>query len=83
MPNLPKEPGDAVLSRDGTVKVNGVIVGVWEYEAPDIMPPTYHFAFAKGQDPEFSRFFRQLFKAELPQYLASVGKLPSRGDMFN
>ena len=29
MPNIPKQAGDAVLSRDGTVKVNGAVVGVW------------------------------------------------------
>jgi hypothetical protein len=29
MPNMPKQAGDAVLNRDGTVKVDGVTVGVW------------------------------------------------------
>lgn len=76
MPNLPKQHGDAVLSRDGTVKVKGVKVGVWKYEPPDIFPPQYHFAFAVGDDVVFSRMFKHLFKAELPQFLASVGKLP-------
>jgi hypothetical protein len=74
MPNLPKKPGDAVLSRDGTVKVDGNKVGYWVYEAPDIMPPMYHFSFEKGGDIVFSQMWKHQFKEDLPRFLE--GKPP-------
>ena len=71
MPNMSKQPGDAVLSRDKTVKLDGKKVGYWEYEAPDIMPPQYHFSFEKGGDVVFSCTFKDNFKAQLPKFLES------------
>jgi len=69
MGNLPKQPGDAVLSRDGSVKVDGKKVGYWEYDAPDIMPPTYHFSYGKGGEIVFSRMWKHHFKAQLPFFI--------------
>ncbi len=69
MGNLPKQPGDAVLSRDRSVKVDGKKVGYWEYDAPDIMPPTYHFSYDKGGEIVFSRMWKHHFKAQLPFFV--------------
>ena len=76
MPNRPKQPGDAVLSRDGTVKVDGVAVGFWWVDGNDL----YHFDFKRPKDPEsewgiFSDVFRHHFKAKLPQALKDAAKL--------
>jgi hypothetical protein len=78
MPNLPKQPGDAVLSRDGTVKVNGARVGFWWVDGNDL----YHFDFARPVDPSWAvgvtgHPIRHMFKAEIPRYLANIGKLPA------
>jgi hypothetical protein len=76
MPSTPKQPGDAVLSRDGTVKINGEIVGVWWLENWKGVMRMYNFAFAEGEDPVVSDVFKDLFKADIPKYLRSIGKLP-------
>jgi hypothetical protein len=73
MPNMKKQPGDAVLSRDGTVKVNGEKVGYWTYEAPDIMPPTYHhFSHTKGGDIVFSQMWKHHFKEGLDRLIEGI-----------
>jgi len=77
MPNMPKRPGDAVLSRDGTVKVNGVRVGVWWKDGNDL----YHFGFARPENEEsgwgvVTHVFRHEFKTEIPKYLASTHRPP-------
>jgi hypothetical protein len=69
MPNLPKQPGDPVLSRDGTVKLDGKKVGYWTYEEPDIMPPIYHFSYEKGGEVVFSQMWKHHFKAQLPFFI--------------
>ena len=66
VPNMPKQPGDAVLCRDGRAKVSGKTVGIWwkdDYR-------WYHFAPAENQKPVVSRFFRDELKAAIPQYLS-------------
>lgn len=50
-----RPPGDARLSRDGTVKLRGFSVGVWwrdDYH-------WYHFAKELGADASVSRFSRR------------------------
>jgi hypothetical protein len=74
---MPRQPGDAVLSRDGTVKVDGDTVGVWRLGQ---WPPDpgqgvmrmYYFSFAKDELPCVTAMFRHHFKAAIPRYL----KLP-------
>jgi hypothetical protein len=82
MPNMLKQAGDAVLSRDGTVKVNGAVVGVWWtsfWTEGDMQ--FYNFAFKKGLEPVVSKMFRHEFKAAIPKYLASIDKLPPPGGL--
>lgn len=70
MPNMRKQPGDAILSRDGTVKVNGVSVGVWwrgYWEEADVH--FYHFALARDKEPLVTEQFRHRFKARIPEHL--------------
>ena len=55
--------------------MNGKIVGFYKYEAPDMMPPTYHFSLTKSGEIVFSRMFKHLFKAELPKFLEGLSKL--------
>jgi hypothetical protein len=75
--NMPKQPGDAVLSRNGTVKVDGDTVGVWwlgqwPSDPGQGVMPMYYFALAKDELPAVTAMFRHQFKAAIPQYL----KLP-------
>lgn len=77
MPNRPKQTGDAVLSRDGTVNVKGVAVGFWWVDGNDL----YHFDFKRPKNPEsdwgiFSDVFRSNFKSGLPAALKEAGRLP-------
>lgn len=77
MPNMPKRPGDAVLSRDGTVKVNGQQVGFWWMWRDELR--LYHFAFTRPQDEAaetgvVGNIFRHLFKAKVAEYITSAGK---------
>ena len=77
------QPGSAVLSRNGTVKVNGARVGFW-WVWPDIR--LYHFDFARPDDEArapgvVTNTFRHFFKAQIPEYLARMGKLPIDGRM--
>jgi hypothetical protein len=65
------------LSRDGTAKVNGIRVGFWWVDGNDL----YHFDLKRPDDPSWnfgvvSGVLRHMFIAEIPRYLASVGKLP-------
>lgn len=76
MPNMPKQAGDPVLCRDGSVEVEGVKVGFWIYRPPDELPPAYDFSFTKGGEIVFGRLFKQVFKADLPKFLESVSRLP-------
>lgn len=65
MPNLPKQPGDAVLTRDGIVKLNGKNIGVWwrdDYH-------WHHFAEWDGGEPLLSTFFRHELRSAIPQFL--------------
>jgi hypothetical protein len=76
MRKMPLQPSDAVLSRDGTVKVNGAQVGFWWVDGNDL----YHFDFKRPDDPSWAtgvagHAIKHLFKAEIPKYLASIGKL--------
>lgn len=78
MANPRKQPGDAVLSKDSTVKVNGISVGFWWVDGNDL----YHFDFARPENTEsawgeVTDVFRSSFKAEIPRRLASIGKLPT------
>ena len=77
MPNLPKQPGDAVLSRDGTVKVNGVEVGHWWVDGNDL----YHFDLIKPKNPSrdwgcVTGVLMHEFKADIPRALERTGKTP-------
>lgn len=76
MPNMPKQSGDAVLSRDGTVKIHGTTVGFWRLESWEEVMRIYHFSLSKDQEPVVSELFKHHFKARIPEYLASIGKLP-------
>jgi len=68
---MPKRRGDAVLSRDGTVKLKGKLVGVWWVDGNDL----YHFARARPQkESEFGEvtdIFRHELKTRIAEYLAS------------
>lgn len=66
MPNMPRQPGDAVLCREGRVKVAGRIVGVWWMDRDHHF---YHFAFREGDGPVLTDFFRHDFKAAIPRFL--------------
>ena len=71
MPTKPRKPRDAVLRRDGTVKLAGAVVGVWwrdDYH-------WHHFASADGDEPLVSCFFRD----ELRTAIAEFGR-PQRGN---
>ena len=79
MPNMPKQPGDAVLSRDGTVKVNGRTVGVYWVDCNRL----YHFDFKRPESEELgwgvvTSVFRHTFKAAIPAYLARINNPPRR-----
>lgn len=70
MPNMPKQPGDAVLSRDGTVKLNGKKVGFWWVDSNDL----YHFGFTRPENVNDERgaiasIFRHELKALIPTCL--------------
>ena len=69
MPNILKRLGDAVLCRDGNVKVGGRVVGVWWEGENDL----YQFALAKGQAPVVTDILRHTLKAAIPGYLRSKG----------
>lgn len=64
------QPGDAVLSLDGTVKVNRKIVGVWHrvYLA-EAGRHFYYFALSTDGEPVVWAYFCHLFRAAIPKYL--------------
>ena len=66
MPNMPRQPSDAVLCRDGRVKVSGQVVGVWWMDRDHHF---YHFAYQEGDEPVLTDFFRHDFKASIPKFL--------------
>jgi hypothetical protein len=79
MPNMPKQPGDAVLSRDGTVKLNKQFVGYWWVDGNDL----YHFAQSKPEHPEtgwgeVTDIFRHDLKTRISEYLKRTTTLPER-----
>ncbi len=62
---MPKQPNDAVLSKDGTVKLNRMVIGVWwvdEYR-------WYHFALTERHEPVVSNIIRHEFKAAISNYM--------------
>ena len=66
MPTMPKQPRDAVLCRNGKVKLDGKIVGVWWIDGNDL----YHFGFTGGQEwGSVSSVFRYELKTLIPVYL--------------
>ena len=70
---LANEPGDAVLSMDGTAKVNRKNVGFWERRCliEDDRPRHYYFFFlAKGEAPVMIEYYRHKFRAAIPWYLS-------------
>ena len=77
MPNMPKKIGDAVLSRDGTVKVNGIVVGVWRLGSWEGVQRMYYFSLSKKEEPVVVDLFKHEFKQKIPIYLKSIDKLPS------
>ena len=70
--------GDAVLSRDGTVKLNGVTVGFWERGNWAGLERAYLFTLKKGAPPVANSIFRHTFKADISRYLVSIGRLSMR-----
>lgn len=72
MPTMPKRPGDAVLCRDGSVKVGGAYVGFWWVDGNDL----YNFARTRPANTEsgggeIASIFRHDLKSHIPVYLAS------------
>src|SRR5262249_15154979 len=77
MPNMIRQPSDAVLNRDGTVKVNGADVGFWWVWADIRM---YHFDIKRPDNAAtrtgvVGHTFEDQLKIEIPKYLAKNGKL--------
>lgn len=68
MPNMPKQPNDAVLCRDGGVKLKGKVVGVW----CDDNNHLFQFALAHGQEPVLTDIFRHTLKAKIGEYLSKA-----------
>jgi len=70
MPNMPKRQGDAVLCKDGTVKVAGERVGFWWIDGNNL----YQFDTIRPADGSWSagkvtQIMRHLLKTEIPEYL--------------
>lgn len=67
------KPDDAVLSNDGTAKVNRKNVGFWERRCliEDDRPKHYYFFFlSKGSAPVLMEYFCHEFRAAIPVYLS-------------
>ena len=77
MSRIPRQPNDARLSRDGTVKVAGLNVGFWWKDGNDL----YHFGRSHPSNREsqwgvVTAAMRHDLMSAIPEYLARLGKLP-------
>jgi hypothetical protein len=72
MPNMPRQPGDAVLCRDGRVTLDKQFVGYWWIDGNDL----YWFGQTKPEWPEtdcgeVGDIFRHNLKTRISEYFRS------------
>lgn len=65
MSRIARQPGDARLSRDGTAKLNGVVVGEWWQDDNDL----YHFARKRDEAPLVTGVFRHELMTAIAEYI--------------
>jgi hypothetical protein len=65
MSRIAKQPGDARLSRDGTVTLNGKVVGVWWKDENDL----YRFARDDRDGDGFACLMRHQLMSAVPDFV--------------
>jgi hypothetical protein len=68
MSRIARRAGDARLSRNGTVKLGGTIVGIWWRDDNDL----YHFAERPEAEPSVTRPLRHELMSAIPDYLSTT-----------
>ena len=65
MSRILRQPGDARLSRDGTVKLDGALVGVWWKDENEL----YRFARGDRDGPGFACLMRHQLMSAVADFL--------------
>lgn len=68
------KPGDAVLSDDGTAKVNRKHAGFWtDGFDPETGKSSYFFSLARGEPPVVKEYYRHVFREKIGNYVVANG----------